>query len=100
MNKQRVRWTKGQLLAHIVSLEQRLADPEGEIGRQLNARYSRDLRERELEHHAAWDEEIAVMQGAAARRMRGMAAAVATVAGDLAIAAEIEALPVYAGEAL
>ena len=98
MSKHRIGWTKKQLLAHIVSLEARLSDPEGEIGRQLNARYSRDLRDRELEHHALWDDEVAVFQAAAARRMRGLAADVATAAGATEIAEQIAALPVYAEE--
>jgi predicted KAP-like P-loop ATPase len=89
----RVRVTKKQLLAEIMNLQERLADPEGTVQRLLNERYSRDLRERELQHHADWDAEVVVHKMAAARWMRGCASAVATVAGDLAIAAEIEALP-------
>lgn len=89
----RVRATKKQLLAEILNLEARLADPEGEIQRGVAALYRRDLRERELEHHASWDAEVMVHKMAAARWMRGQASAVAAVAGDLAIAAEIEALP-------
>ena len=98
MNKHGVRATKKQLLAHIWTLEARLADPEGEIGRQLNKRYSRDLRERELEHHALWDQEVAVYQAAASRRMRGLAADLATAAGQAEIAEQILALPIYAEE--
>lgn len=74
-------------------LQAALADPEGTVQTLLNERYSRDLRERELEHHASWDAEVVVHKMAAARWMRGCASAVAVIAGDLAIAAEIDRLP-------
>jgi hypothetical protein len=70
-----------------------LADPEGEIQRGLNERYSRDLRERELEHHASWDAEVVVHKMAAARWMRSEAAKVADAEGFFAIGAAIERLP-------
>ena len=98
MGKHRIGWTRKQLLAHIVSLKARLTDPEGEIQRGINARYSRDLRDRELEHYALWDDEVAVFQAAAARRMRGLAADIATAAGAVEVAERIAALPVYAEE--
>ena len=98
MGKHRIGWTKKQLLAHIVSLEARLTDPEGEIQRGINARYSRDLRDRELEHHALWDDEVAVFQAAASRRMRGLAADIATGVGQVEVAEQIAALPIYAEE--
>ena len=127
MSKHRIGWTKKQLLAKILVLEAQakvaeaqieelsreccsledmvndrdmwLNDPEGTIQKGINARYSRDLRDRELEHHALWDEEVAVFQAAASRRMRGLAADVATAAGAVEVAEQIAALPVYAEEA-
>lgn len=74
-------------------LQERLTDPEGEVGRQVSAMYKRDLRERELEHHAAWDAEVVVHKMAAARWMRGEAAKVADAEGFFAIGAAIERLP-------
>jgi hypothetical protein len=89
----RARVTKKQLLAEIMNLQARLADPEGTVQRLLNERYSRDLRERELQHHADWDAEVVVHKMAAARWMRGCAAKVADEQGFFAIGAAIEALP-------
>jgi hypothetical protein len=89
----RARVTKKQLLAEIMNLRRRLADPEGTVQRLLNERYSRDLRERELEHHADWDAEVVVHKMAAARWMRSCAAKVADEQGFFAIGAAIEALP-------
>lgn len=86
------------LMARIMELQSALNNPEGEIQRGINARYSRDLRDRELEHHALWDDEVAVFQAAAARRMRGLAADIATAAGAVEVAERIAALPVYAEE--
>lgn len=89
----RVRATKKQLLAEILNLQARLADPEGEIQRGVAALYRRDLREREMEHHASWDAEVVVHKMAAARWMRSQAAKVADTEGFFAIGAAIEALP-------
>jgi hypothetical protein len=86
----RARVTKKQLLAEIMNLRRRLADPEGTVQRLLNERYSRDLRERELEHHADWDAEVVVHKMAAARWMRSCVLDLVT---DEAVRAAIEALP-------
>lgn len=93
-NGARIRAVEVEILQDRVrELQARLADPEGTIQRGLNERYRNDMRQRELEHHASWDAEVVVHKMAAARWMRGQASAVATIAGDLAVAAEIEALP-------
>ncbi len=86
----RVRATKKQLLAEILNLQARLADPEGEIQRGVAALYRRDLRQRELEHHASWDAEVVVHKMAAARWMRSC---VLDLVADEAVRAAIEALP-------
>ena len=82
--------SKRQLLAVIAELRGLLADPEGTIQRGINARYSRDLREREMAHHADWDAEVVVHKMAAARWMRGCVLGLVT---DEALKAQIEALP-------
>ena len=71
-------------------LQALLADPEGAIQRGLNERYSSDLRQRELEHHALWDAEVVVHKMAAARWMRSCVLDVVT---DEGVRAAIEALP-------
>jgi hypothetical protein len=71
-------------------LKGRLWDPEGEIQRGINARYTRDLREREMQHHADWDAEVVVHKMAAARWMRSCVLEFVT---DEAVRAQIEALP-------
>lgn len=86
----RVRATKKQLLAEIMNLQARLADPEGTIQRGLNERYRNDMRQRELEHHASWDAEVMVHKMAAARWMRSCVLDLVT---DEAVRAAIEALP-------
>jgi hypothetical protein len=86
----RARVTKKQLLAEIINLQARLADPEGTIQRGLNERYSNDLRQREMEHHASWDAEVVVHKMAAARWMRSC---VLNLVTDEAVRAAIEALP-------
>jgi hypothetical protein len=86
----RVRATKKQLLAEILKLQARLADPEGEIQRGVAALYRRDLREREMEHHASWDAEVVVHKMAAARWMRSCVLDLVT---DEAVRTAIEALP-------
>jgi len=64
--------------------------PEGEIQKGINARYSRDLLEREIKHHADWDAEVVVHKMAAARWMRSCVLDLVT---DEAVRAQIEALP-------
>ncbi len=86
----RARVTKKQLLAEIMNLQARLADPEGEIQRGVAALYRRDLREREMEHHASWDAEVVVHKMAAARWMRSC---VLDLVADEAVRTAIEALP-------
>ena len=82
------------LVARVRELESALADPEGTIERAiqrgLNERYSNDLRQREMEHHASWDAEVVVHKMAAARWMRSC---VLEVVKDEAVRAAIEALP-------
>lgn len=89
------RWTAKawSLRDRVRELEAALQDPEGTIQRGLNERYSRDMREREMAHHAAWDAEVVVHKMAAARWMRGCAAKVADAEGFFAIGAAIERLP-------
>lgn len=91
----RARVTKKQLLAEIMNLQGRLADPEGTVQRLLNERYSRDLRERELAHHADWDAEVLVNKMAAARWMRNC---VLDLVKDEAVRVAIEALPLVPGD--
>jgi len=91
--------SKKVLLAVIAGLRERLADPEGTVQTLLNERYSRDLRERELEHHASWDAEVVVHKMAAARWMRSEAAKVADAEGFFAIGAAIERLPLVPSDA-
>lgn len=86
----RTRQTKKQLLAEIMNLRWMIEDPEGTIQRGLNERYRRDLRERELEHHASWDAEVMVYRMAAARWMRSC---VLELVKDDGVRAAIEALP-------
>ena len=94
-------WTKRRLEAWIHKVEAKnseLADqifdlvnsPEGEIQKGINARYSRDLLEREIKHHADWDAEVVVHKMAAARWMRSCVLELVT---DEAVRAQIEALP-------
>ena len=64
--------------------------PEGEIQRGINERYRRDLREREMQHHADWDAEVVVHKMAAARWMRSCVLGLVT---DEVVRAQIEALP-------
>ena len=78
------------LVARIMELQDRLEDPEGEIQLGINARYTRDLREREMQHHADWDAEVVVHKMAAARWMRSCVLELVT---DEAVRAQIEALP-------
>jgi hypothetical protein len=73
-----------------------VADPEGTIQRGINERYSNDLRQRELEHHASWDAEVVVHKMAAARWMRSC---VLEVVKDEAVRGQIEALPLVPGDA-
>lgn len=79
-----------ELLGMITELRARLDDPEGEIQKAINARYTRDLREREMQHHADWDAEVVVHKMAAARWMRSCVLELVT---DEAVRAQIEALP-------
>jgi len=105
MNKRRMYrsgwWTKRRLKAWIDKVESKnrelarqvfdLANhPEGEIQRGINERYRRDLREREMQHHADWDAEVVVHKMAAARWMRSC---VLELVSDEAVRAQIEALP-------
>jgi hypothetical protein len=94
-------WTKRRLEAWIHKVEAKnseLADqifdlvnsPEGEIQKGINARYTRDLLEREIKHHADWDAEVVVHKMAAARWMRSCVLELVT---DEAVRAQIEALP-------
>jgi hypothetical protein len=78
------------LVARIMELERLLADPEGTIQKGINARYTRDLREREMQHHADWDAEVVVHKMAAARWMRSCILDLVT---DEAVRGQIEALP-------
>ena len=78
------------LVARIMELERLLADPEGTIQKGINARYTRDLREREMQHHADWDAEVVVHKMAAARWMRSCVLELVT---DETVRAQIEALP-------
>ena len=78
------------LVARIMELERLLADPEGTIQKGINARYTRDLREREMQHHADWDAEVVVHKMAAARWMRSCVLELVT---DEVVRAQIEALP-------
>jgi hypothetical protein len=64
--------------------------PEGEIQKGINARYTRDLLEREIKHHADWDAEVVVHKMAAARWMRSC---VLELVKDEVVRAQIEALP-------
>jgi hypothetical protein len=77
-------------LARALELERLLHDPEGTIQRGINERYSRDLREREMQHHADWDAEVVVHKMAAARWMRSC---VLELVADEGLKAQIEALP-------
>lgn len=80
----------GRLTQEVVDLRAAVADPEGTIQRGINERYVNDLREREMEHHAAWDAEVVVHKMAAARWMRSCVLGVVTDAG---MREAIEALP-------
>lgn len=71
-------------------LEAMLADPEGTIQRGINERYVADMRQRELQHHAQWDEEVLVHKRAAARWMRSCVLELVT---DLPLRGAIMALP-------
>ena len=80
----------GRFAQEVMDLRAMVADPEGTIQRGINERYSNDLRQREMEHHASWDAEVVVHKMASARWMRSC---VLDVVKDEAVRAAIEALP-------
>jgi hypothetical protein len=92
MERLMVEWQREglRLGSCIRELEAALQDPEGTIQRGLNERYVRDMREREMEHHASWDAEVVVHKMAAARWMRGCVLELVT---DEGLRGAIEALP-------
>jgi hypothetical protein len=94
---ERVRFTDVQemLLQENNNLLNQIANPEGYIQKEINALYRRDLREREIQHHADWDAEVVVHKMAAARWMRSC---VLELVKDEAVRTQIEALPLVPEE--